>query len=223
MRLFQRPLGGHAFQRGVGGRERGVRQNRINLREQLAVFHRIASVHLHRLELSGGLGADIDIPDRLHDARRHNRAFQVAAFDGGGGIANLGLAKHPVIPQCARTNDEKCANQPNAASLQEGAEFQMTTLRRHWTCCRGGRFGFGSRDSTGRFDVRDFLCFVFCFLMSRSRRSIAGILTASSCHLPFDRSCLPNQLLAGELTLGTCWWAMGCYPPRQPGGPGYRP
>ena len=99
----------------------------------------------------------------------------------------------------------------------------MTTLRRRWTCRRGGRFGFGSRDSTGRFDVRDFLCFVFCFLMSRSRRSIAGILTASSCHLPFDRSCLPNQPLAEELTLGTCWWAMGCYPPRQPGRPESRP
>ena len=93
--------------------------------EQLVLFHLIAAVDLQRFKLAGGLSADISILDGLHDARRHDRAFDIAAFDGSGGIADLGFAKRPVIPERACTGDEECANQLQAASLQEGSMFPI--------------------------------------------------------------------------------------------------
>jgi hypothetical protein len=53
----------------------------------------IAALDLQRFKLAGGLSADNNIFDELQDARRHDRAFHIAAFDRSGGIADLGFAK----------------------------------------------------------------------------------------------------------------------------------
>jgi hypothetical protein len=45
-RLFDSALRGHAGERRVGRCERGVRQSRVNFREQLALFHVVAALDL---------------------------------------------------------------------------------------------------------------------------------------------------------------------------------
>jgi len=133
--------------------------------EQLVLFHLIAAVDLQRFKLAGGLSANIDITDGLQDTLRHDRALYIAAFDGSGGIEDVGFAKHPVIAQCASTDDEDCANQPQAASLQEESWKSQLPLPRR--CCRlimSCRCGFGFRAAVCRSHFRDFppLTLFFC-------------------------------------------------------------
>jgi hypothetical protein len=93
-------------------RERCIRQNRIDFRDQLVRFHLIAAYDLQRFKNAGGLSADIDKLEGLHDARCHDRAFYIAAYDGSSGVEDLGFTKRPVIPESTRNGDEECANQP---------------------------------------------------------------------------------------------------------------
>src|ERR1035441_609310 len=144
LRLLEGALRGHVLQGCVGRGERGVRQNRVDRSEELVDYHLVSAFDLERFQLAGGLSAHIDIVDGLEDAGRHDGAFDIAAFDGSGGIEHFGFAKRPVISEGACTGNEDRANQPPGTPLKEGTKFRRTIR---------GRRGFGYRAEVGGFHL----------------------------------------------------------------------
>ena len=63
---------------------RRLQQRRVDFSDQLPLFHRVADLHVQRLQLAGDLGADVDVLQRLQGADRRDRVFDTAAFDDRG-------------------------------------------------------------------------------------------------------------------------------------------
>ncbi|MNI42814.1 hypothetical protein D3C73_971190 [compost metagenome] len=94
--LLHRALRGHLVQRGLRVEHLVLLGGGVDLGDQVAFLHRIAQLHLQRLDLAGSLRTDADQLVGVDHAGRFHRLLDVAAADRGGRQGRCGrLAQQP--------------------------------------------------------------------------------------------------------------------------------
>jgi hypothetical protein len=119
-RLQQRAL---LRERGLGLRDVGLRELRVQAHEELAPAHALAELHVQRLDLPADLRAHVHARLRLQDARGLHHLRHVRAGDHARGRRLRWRGRHDVAPAGVGQRQQRSGQrQPPAPARVPGAQ-----------------------------------------------------------------------------------------------------